>query len=74
MKLRLVTRIRMTWPLLLSLMASLPVTPTSAVDLEAFEFNEANGTELFQTLNSANAGNSWFTTNFGVDVLPSTLR
>ncbi len=45
-----------------------------AVDFEAFEFNDPNGTELFQAANSVNAANRWFTTNAGVDVLPSEVR
>lgn len=35
------------------------VTPAAAVDLESFEFNDANGTPLTAAVNTANPGNQW---------------
>ncbi|QDU89151.1 hypothetical protein Pla175_25380 [Pirellulimonas nuda] len=54
----------------------LPVGAASAVDLQAFEFSDANGTELNTAANSVNPGNNW-TTSLVLDnpaFSPSTVE
>ncbi|TWT78317.1 hypothetical protein Pla123a_11080 [Posidoniimonas polymericola] len=58
---------------LLMLVALSP--PADAVDLEAFEFNDPNLTELTAAANTANPGNSWVSseTNGFSDMTPSRV-
>lgn len=49
--------IRLTLTAAVALLVALPAL---AVDLESFEFGDANGTPLTSAVNTANPGNSWF--------------
>ena len=45
-----------------------------AADLEAFEFNDSNGTLFGAAANSVNGANLWFTPNAGADMGSSDVR
>lgn len=45
-----------------------------AVDIEAFEFNDFNGTTLENAANSVNPGRLWSVTNGGADMAPSSVE
>ena len=46
---------------------------TQGVDIEVFEFNDSNGTELMNAANSVTS-NQWSTPNAGADMFPSSVE